>query len=103
MNNKSIDEECKIWVIVGEAYGYVVQFIPCQGAKKRKQVASSTKWELGENVVLWLMECLTATFSFDIFTDNYFTSFLELTTVEQQVCSTKNRLRKCNIVGNKQP
>ena len=40
------------------------------------------------------MECSTPTFSFEIFIDNYFTSFrvlstLEVTTFEQQVCSTK--------------
>ena len=43
------------------------------------------------------MECLTPTVSFDLFMDNYFTSFrlfvclptLELTTFEQEVCSTK--------------
>ena len=55
------------------------------------------KWGLGDNVVLRLMECLTPTVSFDLFMDNYFTSFrlfvclptLELTTFEQEVCSTK--------------
>ena len=57
-------------------------------------MVSSTKWGLGENFVLRLMECLTATFSFDVFTDNYFTFFvcfptLEITTFEQQVCSAK--------------
>ena len=44
-----------------------------------------------------LMECLTPTVSFDLFMDNYFTSFrlfvclptLELTTFEQEVCSIK--------------
>ena len=40
------------------------------------------------------MEFLTSTVSFDIFKDNYFTSFcplptLELTTSGQKVCSTK--------------
>ena len=43
------------------------------------------------------MECLTPTVSFDLSMDNYFTSFrlfvclptLELTTFEQEVCSTK--------------
>ena len=54
INNKSIQEEYKIWVLTVEAYGYVVQFRPYQGAKKGKQVASSGKWELGENVVLRL-------------------------------------------------
>ena len=43
MNNKSIQEEYKIWVLVAGTYGNVVQFIPYQGAKKGKQVASSTK------------------------------------------------------------
>ena len=50
INSKSIQEEYKIWVLSAEAYGYVVQFRPYQGAKKGKQVASSTKWRLGENV-----------------------------------------------------
>ena len=36
---------------------------------------TSTKWRLGENVVLRLMECLTPTVGFDIFTVHYFTSF----------------------------
>ena len=52
---------------------------------------------LGDNVVLRLIECLTPTVSFDLFMDNYFTSFrlfvclptLELTMCEQVVCSTK--------------
>ena len=74
-NNKSIQEEYKICVLAAEASGYVVQFRPYQGAKKEKQVASSTKWGFRENLVLRLMECLTPTFSFDIFIDNYFTSF----------------------------
>ena len=76
---------------------YLVHYRPYQGTKKGKQVASSTKWGLGDNVVLRLMECLTPTVSFDLFMDNYFTSFrlfvclptLELTTFEQEVCSTK--------------
>ena len=51
-NNKSIQEECKIWVLIAEAYGYVVQFKPYQGAKKGKQVA---KWKLAENVAVQLL------------------------------------------------
>ena len=91
-NNKSIQEEYKTWALVTEAYGYVVQFWRYKGAKKVKQVALSTKWGLGENVVLRLMERLILSFSFDIFIENYFTSFrlfthLESTTLEQQVCS----------------
>ena len=76
---------------------YLVHYRPYQGTKKGKQVASSTKWGLGDNVVLRLMECLTPTVSFDLFMDNYFTSFrlfvclptLVLTTFGQDVCSTK--------------
>ena len=37
---------------------------------KHSKVSSSTKWRLGESVVLRLMECLTPTVSFDIFVDN---------------------------------
>ena len=40
--NQSIQEEQKTWVLVAEADGYVVQFRSYQGAKKGKQVASST-------------------------------------------------------------
>ena len=54
INNKTIQGEYKIWVLIAEAYGYVVQFRPYHGAKKGKQVASSSKWELGKNVVLRL-------------------------------------------------
>ena len=68
VNKKSIQEEYKIWVLAAEASSYVVQFRPYQGAKKGKQVASSTNWGLEENLVLRLMECLTPVFKFDIFT-----------------------------------
>ena len=79
INNKSIQEEYKIWVLVASAYDYVVQFRPYKGAKKGKQVSSSTKWGLGGNFLLRLMGCLASTFSFDIFRDNYFTYFRLLT------------------------
>ena len=52
INNKSIQEEHKI-------NSYLVHNRPYQGSKKGKQVASSTKWGSGDNVVPWLMECLT--------------------------------------------
>ena len=39
----------KVQFPVAEAYGYLVHYKSCQGAKKGKQVASSTKWRLGEN------------------------------------------------------
>ena len=42
---------------------------------KHSKVFSSTKWRLGENVVLQLMERLNPSISFDIFMDNYFTFF----------------------------
>ena len=56
ISNKSIQEKYKMWVPIVEAYGFVVQFRPNQGTKKGKQVASSTKWGLGENIFLRLME-----------------------------------------------
>ena len=63
---------------------------------KGKQVFSSTKWRLGENVVFRLIEFLTSTVSFDTSMDNDSTSFpllthlgLELTTLEQLVCSAE--------------
>ena len=61
---------------------------------KYSNVFSSTKWRLGEKVVLWLMKCLCPAVSFDKFMNNNFTSFcqltlLELRTFEQHVCSTK--------------
>ena len=40
-----------IWVLA-EAYGFLVKFEPYQGVQKGKQVASSSKWGLIENVVL---------------------------------------------------
>ena len=77
-----------------EPFGYVVQFRPNQVVKKGKQVASSSKLGLAENVVLRLMECLTPTVSFYIFMDNYFTSFRLLThlgvnNIRALVCTTK--------------
>ena len=55
---------------------YLVHYRPYQGANKGKQVASSTKWGLRDNVVLRLMECLTPTVISDLFTDNYFIRWL---------------------------
>ena len=76
---------------------YLVHYRPYQGTKKGKQVASSTKWGLGDNVVLRLMECLIPAVSFNLFMGNYFSPFrlslclptLALTTFEQEVRSTK--------------
>ena len=65
---------------------------------KHSKVSSSTKWRLGESVVLRLMECLTSTVSFDIFVDDLmicgwhlfvYLPTSELTTFEQKECSLK--------------
>ena len=50
INNKLIQEKYKMWALAAEAYGYLLHCRPYQGAKKRKQVASSTKWGLGQKV-----------------------------------------------------
>ena len=91
--NKSVQEEHKIWVLVVEAYSYVVQFRPYQGAKKGKQVASSTRWGLGENVVLRLMEFLTPTVNFNIFMDNYFTFHLGVNSIWATGVFNRNRMQ----------
>ena len=59
INNESIHQEYKIWDLVAEAYGYVVQFRSYQAAKKRRQIVCFTKWGPGENFVLRLIKCLT--------------------------------------------
>ena len=65
---------------------------------KHSKVSSSTKWRLGESVFLRLMECLTLTVFFVFFLTYLWITIshlfaclptLELTTFEQQVCSTK--------------
>ena len=76
---------------------YLAHSGPYQFANKGKQVASSIRWGLGDNVALRFMECLTLTVGFNLITDNYFKSSrlfaslptLELTTFKQEVCSTK--------------
>ena len=55
---------------------------------------------LGENVVLRLVDSLTPTVSFDVFMDDYFTSFcllihLGVTIIRATGVLNKNRLRKC--------
>ena len=61
---------------------------------------------LGENV-LHLVECLTLTFSFGMFMDDYFTSFCLLTHLgvnnnRATLVQNKNRLHKCIFIGSKQ-
>ena len=53
------------------------------------------------------MECLTPSFSFAIFIDNYFTTFRLLTflgvnNTRATGVLNKNRLRKCTFIGDKQ-
>ena len=53
------------------------------------------------------MECLTPSVNFDIFTDNYFTSFrlvtlLEVNNIRATRVLNENRLGKFNIIGDKQ-
>ena len=72
--------------------------------KKGKQVAFSTKWGLGENVALRLIECLTSNI---IFMDNYFSTrhlltHLGVSNIRGTVVLTKNRVRKSTIIGEKQ-
>ena len=64
------------------------------GAKKRKLFAFSTKWKLGENVVLLLMKCLLQrlVIIYLWMVISYLFVYLptvELTSFEQQLCSTK--------------
>ena len=56
INNKLVRVGYKI-LVMAETYMNMT-FEAYQGVKKGKQIVSSTKWELGENVVLQLMECL---------------------------------------------
>ena len=48
---------------------------------KHSKVSSFTKYRVGEYDFLRLIECLTPSVKFDIFMDNYFTSFCLLTPV----------------------
>ena len=73
---------------------------------KYSKFSSTTKWRLGENIVLRLMVCLTPTVSFDTFKDNYFTSFRLFTHLGANNSKatrllTKNRLHECTIIWNK--
>ena len=74
---------------------------------KYSNVFSSTKWRLGEKVVLWLIKCLCPAVSFDKFMNNNFTSFCQLTLLRvKNVRATrvlnKDMLRKCTITRDKQ-
>ena len=63
--------------------------------------------EIGENAVLLLVECLTPSVSFDVFMDNYFSSFcllahLGVNNIRATHVLNKNRLCKCTITGDEQ-
>ena len=60
---------------------------------KQSKVSQSTKWRLGENVVLQLMECFTISHLFVCLPS------LELTTFEEHVCSTKLGYRNALSLG----
>ena len=60
---------------------------------KQFKVSQSTKWRLGENVVLQLMECFTISHLFVCLPS------LELTTFEEHVCSTKLGYRNALSLG----
>ena len=74
---------------------------------KHPKTSSSSKWRLGENVVLRLLGCLTPTVSFDIFImNNYFTPFrllnhIGVNNIRAARVLNKNRLGKCTIIGDK--
>ena len=95
IKNKPISVGYKIWVLV-EKYEYVIQFDPYQEAKPEKQIASKTRWGLGEMVVLCLMEGLTPNVNYHILMDKYFGSFwllVHLGEHDARQCST----RQCSI------
>ena len=73
--NKPIRVGYKLWVLA-EKTGYVIHFDPYQGAKNGKSArASPTVWGLGEKTVLSLLEVLPEKISYDVYFDNFFTSF----------------------------
>ena len=94
INNKPIRLGYNICVH-GEAYGYVIQFEPYQSVKKRKRIASYTKWGLGENVLqlmewnAYLRHSVIINLSIIISLLLFFLPTLELIAFKKQVCSGK--------------
>ena len=73
--NKPVRIGYKMWVLA-DVRGYVIHFEIYQGAKNGKVVkATPTSWGLGEQVVLSFLEVLPINVSYNVFFDNYFTSF----------------------------
>ena len=68
-SNKPIRVGYMFWILA-EANGYVIQFEPYQLAKVGKPVVSQTRWGLGENVALDLMECLPQGVSYHVYIFN---------------------------------
>ena len=74
------------------------------------KVSFPTKWKLGENVVLLLIECLTPSFHFDylwitishLFHISHLLTRLGVSNIRATRVPNKNRLPKCAIIGEKQ-
>ena len=84
----------------------MLQFDPYQGAQSVKQIASKTRWGRGEMVVLCLMESLLSKVHYDVFMDNYFTSFrllmhLGAYDIRATVILNKKNLNNCIIIDDK--
>ena len=84
----------------------MLQFDPYQEAQSGKQIASKTRWGLGEMVVLCLMESLLSKVNYDVFMDNYFTSFrllmhLGAHDIRATVILNKKNLNNCIIIDDK--
>ena len=105
INSKLIRVRYNIWILA-EGQGYIVQFKPNQCVNKEKQFASSTKWKLGENAVLWQMECylqLLFIIYLWITIPHLFVCFpaLELATFQQQVFPTKKDYANALSLGTR--
>ena len=77
-----------------KSYSCLVHNRPYQGVKSGKQVASCTKWGLGDNVVLQLVEYLTPTVNCHL--------TVGVNNMRASGVFNKNRLRKYTIIGDKQ-
>ena len=100
INNKPIRVGCNIWILADN----VGQCKPNESLMKEKQVASTTYWRLGENAVLQRIACSSPTFIHDLFINNYFTSFRQMTHLGVNIIRAAgvlniNRLRQCLSLG----
>ena len=104
INNKPICVGYKILVL--ENSMDMLQFDPYQGAQTGKQIASKTRWGLDEMVLLCLMGSLLSKVNYDVFMDNYFTSFrllmhLGAHDIRATVVLNKKNLSNCIIIDDK--